>query len=185
MRHRACMEHLEGLVALAHGRSGPAATEDHLRSCSACAGALEQLRQMVAALRTPHHDPPRDVLEAAIGLMPATIKRFRARLVLDSLAMAGSRAAEGDSFQLVFEAKDLSARLMYVPEGRGWQVSGRVAGEGSVCREDEELDLEPGGLFTFRARDLADTRLLIRRPGVEIEIPSAEEARAGGPPEPR
>ena len=69
---------------------------------------------------------------------------------------------------------------MYSRGSTGWDVVGRVQGDWTVRRGDQDLNQDSGGRFSFSVPSLAETAVSLCRPGLEVEIPSAEEVGSGG-----
>ena len=178
---KACRQFSEGIAIIATGGED-AAAQTHLGSCADCAATLAEMRRIVERGQTAYFEPPRELVDAAKALMPQARRTLTARLVSSTLSLAGARSSVDDRFQMVFEAEGVQTRLMYVQEGRTWQVAGRVSDAAwSVARSTGDLRELDGGRFEFTARELADTGLVLSRGAVQVAIPSAEEARVAGP----
>ena len=174
-----CSHFEHALTALAHGEDAPL-VEEHLAECEACRLRLGELRRMVHALAVPTSDAPVLLIEAAKALMPHR-QRTIARLVRSTLGMAGARAEDADTFQMVYESEPMRARLLYERLATGWSVTGKIEG-GVVAIEAQgsAVNLEADGRFAFVARSLADTECLVWCVHAEIVIPAAALIKPDG-----
>lgn len=142
---------------------------------------LGEFHRIVQALKRPLEDAPRTATEAAKALMSQDRPRHQvAKLVFSSLAATGARALPASEFQLVFEGQGHRVRLMYSPSSGGWDVAGKIEGPGWCFRRGKRRLPCPQGYFSFKARSLAQTGVVLEREDIALEIPSAEEARSGG-----
>lgn len=134
-----------------------------------------QFERIGKALKTAHFEAPPEALGAAKALMPEVRRQVWARLVSGGMALAGARSSTAESFQLVFEAEEARARLMYERDSQGWQVAGQAPKGFRVQRGGRGVRVDAEGRFVFRAKDLADTGLTLLEEGLEVIIPSADK----------
>ncbi len=139
--------------------------------------AVHEFRRIVKVLRMPSLEAPESVRNAAKSLIPAPERRVLfARLVSSTLQTEGVRSAQG-SFQMVFEAGEHRARLLYSPERGEWRVTGKVDGPGwTFERKGSARTCDAEGRFEFRAASLGDSAIVLAAGDVELRVPSAEEA---------
>jgi hypothetical protein len=136
---------------------------------------------MAEAARRVYPSVPDDVVTRAKSLMVPDRTFLRARLVSSSLRMVGVRSLAMDKFQLVFEAGSVQARLLYMLEGKHWEVVGKVNGsDWKVSRPGGRVRNLGDGRFEFTAPALSDTGLVLRNGNTSIDVPSAEEAGFAG-----
>lgn len=169
-----CAEFLEGLSDLAEGRED-AKVAAHVQGCPDCSRRLEQLRQIISSARLTTYDAPEAAIRRAKDLMVPQRRTFLAGLLNSTLATSGARIVAED-FQVVIEAEDATARLMYSRGPNGWDVLGRApAGFHSVRRDDSDWPIEGSGRFSFRVSTLEETGFTLVSDDAEIVIPPAEE----------
>jgi len=174
-----CSQFLDGVVALAAGGGSPTA-ELHVATCASCMETLTQYKSLLEAARRPYAEVPDELSMIVKSFMQPEKVYMRARLVGSTLGMAGVRSLAMDKFQLVFEAETVQARLLYVMEGKHWEVVGRVNdGEWQVSRPAGRVRTLGDGRFEFTAPALSDTGLVLRRGDTQVDVPSAEEAGFG------
>lgn len=141
----------------------------------------DEYRLMAEAARRTYPSVPDDVVSRAKSLMVPDRTFLRARLVSSSLRMVGVRSLAMDKFQLVFEAESVQARLLYMLEGKHWEVVGKVNGsDWKVSRPGGRVRNLGDGRFEFTAPALSDTGLVLRNGNTSIDVPSAEEAGFAG-----
>lgn len=175
-----CRDFEEDLVAIAHGGDAPEA-RDHVSECPRCAKRLDQHRVMAHALSEPTWTPTEEVLRRAQAIMPET-KRSVARLVRTTLDLAGARRGGDDSFQLVYEAQDLRARLLFERTTHGWTVTGRVEGDATeAVVGDTAVALDEQGRFIAELDRSGGEEILVRRDGGDVALPLPPEVTSGGP----
>ncbi len=141
-----------------------------------------QLQLIVESARRAYPSVPEDVVSRAKSLMQPERQFLKARLTSSSLRMVGVRSLAMDKFQLVFEADTVQARVLYMLEGKHWEVVGKVNGGGDwkVTRPSGRVRTLGDGRFEFSAPALSDTGLILRRGHVQVDVPSAEEAGFAG-----
>lgn len=164
---RTCAPHLEGITALAHGEDNASAAA-HVAECPDCRDYLAQLRRLVGALSLKFEDAPAELISQAKGIFPR-VEPSRARLVTTTLGLSGARG--GDAFQAVYEFDGGNARVMYKPEPSGWQVLGKVEGDGW---QSEPAELDGDGRFSFLVDDLSEAEIRLTRSGFEVVIDAPE-----------
>lgn len=136
---------------------------------------------MAEAAMRAYPSVPDAVVANAKSLMVPERTFLRARLVSSSLRMVGVRSLAMDKFQLVFEADTVQARLLYMLEGKHWEVVGKVNGtEWKVSRPGGRVRNLGDGRFEFTAPALSDTGLVLKKGQTSIDVPSAEEAGFAG-----
>lgn len=168
-------ESLEQIVDAACGPSGDA-------DLAKAEPMYSQFRTAHKALHIPSYDAPSEAVSEAKRLMPDPERRsIFGRLVFTTMQPLAVRSAQRNSFQMVFEGDESRVRLMYLPQGSGWEVLGQADGEGwSAERAGSQIDSGPDGHFSFSAKSLSDTGLTLVKNDVALHIPSAEEAESGG-----
>ena len=181
MNNSRCDGYLESIAAMAAGETEVAGGE-HILACADCSAKLAQMRKVVERARMQEFVPPADVLNRAKGLMAGAPKRsILARLVGNSLAMAGARSTTVESFQLAFEAEDVQARLMFTKVASGWDVIGQISPVPAALEAaGNRLSVDESGRFQFSAKSLDATQMRALYDDREIAIPSAQEILDGG-----
>jgi hypothetical protein len=170
---RSCAQLLEGITALAHGEENAAASA-HVVECSDCRRYLAQLQKAVQGLQSRFEDAPMATIALAKAVFPR-VEPLRARLVTSTLGLSGARG--GEAFQAVYEFEGGTARVMYKPEQNGWQVLGRVEGEGW---ESEPAELDDMGRFEFSVSNISDAEIRLTKSGSEVVIDAPEASTSLG-----
>ncbi len=136
-----------------------------------------QFRRMAAGLRARRFEAPAYAIAAAKALMgPSERRTVWARLISGSLSLEGARAVQADSFQFVFERDEVRARMMYVRDAMGWEVTGQASAGWAPARKGRLIPSDSEGRFVFRVKHLRETELSLLSEALEIRIPSAVEA---------
>jgi len=177
-----------------------AAVQAHVGACARCSSQVAQLEVVTGLMRTDESvDAPRDVLASAVSLFasrrrtteraPSIVGRLLATLTFDSARAApafgvrSGRAATA-ARQLIFSAGESDIDLRLARVGEGWAVSGQVLGEcagGSV--EIEGAGADPARAeaalnelceFSLPPVPEGSYNLLLRLPGVEVQIPELD-----------
>ena len=152
----------------------------HLEQCAECRTKAEQLAKVEKPLKLEFFDAPADLISRVQDFMPQRKLSFKLRLVSSSLSAAGARSAQPQDFQAVYEAEGVQARVLYAQTGKEWEVVGKVSGEGwSAVSGKRKVRVDESGRFSFKAKDLAHTEILLSKEDTEVVIPSASEASAG------
>ena len=139
---------------------------------------LGHFQKIADAMRLEYFDAPEPLVQEAKALMPEREKRsLFAKLRGTTRILSGARASEANSFQNTFQAEDLSTRLMYVRTPKGWDVTGQAPEGYTVERLGRRIGTDKDGRFTFQAKSLADTGLILRDAATEVHVPSADEAQ--------
>lgn len=163
-------DRLTELVDIAFGVStGEAATHDGSK--------LEQLKKVARAIQVSHFDAPADVLERAYGIVaPSERRRLRVQLLRSTIGLAGARLERGDETQVVVDAEGTRVRVMYGRDEEGWNLMGRVEGEGwfAECAE-QKIDCGSTGQFSFAVADVSETGIRFTSSAAEFEIKPFEE----------
>jgi hypothetical protein len=133
------------------------------------------------ALLLKQFEAPAELVAQVKALLPeAGPRRVFAKLIGGSLGLAGARASQAESFQMIFEAEGRKARLMYARDPKGWEVTGQAPAGCQVTRRGKTLPTDPEGRFSFRARKLEETGLTLVENDLEIELPAADRAEEDG-----
>jgi hypothetical protein len=142
---------------------------------------LASFRKIAEALRLQQFEAPAELVAQVKALLPeAGPRRVFAKLIGGSLGLAGARASQAESFQMIFEAEGRKARLMYARDPKGWEVTGQAPAGCQVTRRGKTLPTDPEGRFSFRARKLEETGLTLVENDLEIELPAADRAEEDG-----
>ena len=173
---RICQDLWEDIVAHVEGQANEAVA-NHLVQCEDCRKRADQLLQMFQAMELKQFSPFDSVIERAINLMPATVRRLS--LLRTSLQFASARLANQD-FQAVYGGEDLEIRVMYSKVENGWEVISRLPDSSwHVTRHLHGIQADPEGRFQFHAITLDDSQFILRTSDATIEIPSVGESIDG------
>jgi hypothetical protein len=184
------------LADLAEGRaSADEQNAAHLSACSACAGELQRLGQVMELMRTDKSiDAPRDVFASALNIFRSAepsgerslLRRIVAALTFDSSSNMtpafGVRSGQSAARQLLFSAGDSDIDLRISSEDDQWIVTGQLLGSecggGRVELAGEngsaEADLNDVCEFTLPPVAAGSYTLRLRISESEIEIPQLE-----------
>ena len=183
----------EKIADLVEGRLGAderAQAATHAAGCRRCAEQVTRLERAVQMMRTDTvEDAPRYAIASAVNsfrsrVSPAAsgLKRLLATVTFDSSQMApavGLREEAAAERQLVYIAGVHTLHLQVSPANELWLVSGQVLGECAGCeielrgasQETMKLPLSAQCEFAFPPLANGSYSLLLRLPGVELEIP--------------
>lgn len=146
--------------------------EQHVRECGKCKEIVDQLEKMNAAGRLPRFDPP----DEAVGRAKSVFRPARrlASLVRSSLAGAGARRVDTNTFQCLFEAEGVRVRVGYSRSGALWVVHGEVPERFSLVRQGRRRIPIEGGRFRFETKSLKRSGFTLVGVGEEVEVPPPE-----------
>ena len=130
-------DHMEGRLA----PDEQIQVENHIASCSQCAGEMARLRRVLGFLQIGE-DAPGSVIQHAVDLFQErtapnfTLSELRRRVIailhFDSGGLApvfGVRSGKPGSRQLLFSTPVDEIDLRIETQGEGWLVSGQILGE--------------------------------------------------------
>lgn len=172
-----CASYWEEIVEIAEGADRPAARA-HIQSCRDCAEKLALMEKFSASANLGFFDAPAKDLLQAKNLMPEPQRRT-ATLLRSTLVFSGARTVSED-FQLVVGIDRANLRLMYVRDGQGWRVLGKLPSESVSISSPADAQVEEDGRFSFYVSDLAEAEFTLIENGMETVVPAPYELTNDG-----
>lgn len=170
-----CEHWYEALIDHALGKEG-VDVESHLNDCASCRARFDDLIRIRAAGSLGSWSAPTDLVKQVQGLMAQRPRRYSvAALVRSNLGLAGVRSVAQGEVHAIFEAEDMTVRVMYVKVAEGWRVMGRASSaEWSVIAGGSRVDLSEDGSFQFTVRALEEASIDLMRWDQVVQIPPPE-----------
>ena len=136
-----------------------------------------QFKKLAETLNLGFHEPPHEVLQQVLSIVPKMVKRRLSLQVLGSThGLVGVRLENASETQVVWDAEGRKLRIMYGRTNLGWTILGRIEEPGWTAEcGGQSQHCSDEGRFYFEVGQEAQTAVILVADNMEIHVPRFEE----------